>query len=59
LFDLQDQYAVAQVNVVTRFVALYMAMGGGWEGYEVPAPPQPQPALLAAFRRPARPTAQP
>ncbi|MGA2501009.1 MAG: efflux transporter outer membrane subunit [Tepidisphaeraceae bacterium] len=59
LYDLQDQYAVAQVNVVTQFVALYKAMGGGWEGYEVPAPPQPQPALLAAFRRPAPPAPQP
>lgn len=50
LFDLQDQYAVAQANVVREFVALYKALGGGWEGYAAPAaPPPPKPALLAAF----------
>ena len=56
LFDLQDQYAIAQANVVRQFVALYKAIGGGWEGYEAPAPPPPpKPALLAAFDRVAHP----
>jgi NodT family efflux transporter outer membrane factor (OMF) lipoprotein len=50
LFDLQDQYAVAQESLVTQFVALYKALGGGWEGYEAPPPPPPpKPALLAAI----------
>ena len=50
LFDLQDQYAVTQSNVLREFVALYKALGGGWEGYEAPAvPPPPKPALLAAY----------
>ncbi len=50
LFDLQDQYAIAQATVVRDFVALYKALGGGWERYEAPAiPPPPKPALLAAF----------
>ena len=52
LFDLQDQYAVLQANVVRDFVAVYKALGGGWEGYEAPAPPLPsKPALVAAMDR--------
>jgi NodT family efflux transporter outer membrane factor (OMF) lipoprotein len=52
LFDLEDQYAISQANVVRDFVAVYKALGGGWEGYESPAPPPPpRPAILAAFDR--------
>ena len=56
LFELQDQYAIAQESVVREFVALYKALGGGWEGYEAPAPPPPpKPALIAAYDAIAHP----
>ena len=46
--ELEDQYAVAQQNLIYQFVALYKALGGGWEGYEKPpAAPRPLPAVLA------------
>lgn len=52
LYDLEDQYAVAQASVIWQFVALYKALGGGWEGYQAPAPPRPpMPALIAAGQR--------
>lgn len=55
LFDLQDQYAVAQESVIRDFIALYKGLGGGWEGYEAPAPPPPpKPALFAAFETDAQ-----
>jgi NodT family efflux transporter outer membrane factor (OMF) lipoprotein len=48
LFELEDQYAVSQQNLIYQFVALYKALGGGWEGYEKsPAAPRPLPAILA------------
>jgi NodT family efflux transporter outer membrane factor (OMF) lipoprotein len=48
LYDLEDRYAVAQQNLIYQFVALYKALGGGWEGYEKPpCAPRPQPAVLA------------
>jgi NodT family efflux transporter outer membrane factor (OMF) lipoprotein len=50
LDDLEDQYAVVQEAVADQFIALYKALGGGWEGYETPAPPGPRPALFAAGR---------
>lgn len=49
LFDLEDQYAVAQQSVIYEFIAVYKALGGGWEGYEAPPPAaKPRPAVLAA-----------
>ena len=52
LYDLEDQYALAQASLTREFIALYKALGGGWEGYEAPAPPKPPlPALLAAGAR--------
>jgi NodT family efflux transporter outer membrane factor (OMF) lipoprotein len=58
LYDLEDQYAVAQSSVITQFVALYKALGGGWEGFEAPAPPRPpMPAVFAAIERTRRPAA--
>lgn len=51
-YDLQEQYAAAQVSEGEQFVQLYKSLGGGWQGYqEVPAIRRPQPAVIAAFRR--------
>jgi NodT family efflux transporter outer membrane factor (OMF) lipoprotein len=55
LFDLQDQYAVTQENVIRDFISLYKGLGGGWEGFEAPPPPPPpKPALFAAFETDAQ-----
>jgi outer membrane protein TolC len=52
LYDLQEQYATAQVAQGEEFVELYRSLGGGWENYQaVPAIRRPQPAIIAAFRR--------
>jgi outer membrane protein TolC len=51
-YDLQEQYAEAQVTQGEQFVQLYKSLGGGWQGYQaVPAIRRPQPAIIAAFRR--------
>src|SRR5579883_531789 len=51
-YDLEDQYAVAQQAAADQFVALYKGLGGGWEQFQTTPPiRQPQPAILAAFRR--------
>jgi NodT family efflux transporter outer membrane factor (OMF) lipoprotein len=51
-YDLQEQYAEAQVAQGEQFVQLYKSLGGGWENYQaVPAIRLPQPAIIAAFRR--------
>jgi outer membrane protein TolC len=51
-YDLQDQYAVAQVGEAEQFVRLYKSLGGGWQNYQaIPAIRQPQPVIIAAFRR--------
>jgi NodT family efflux transporter outer membrane factor (OMF) lipoprotein len=51
-YDLQDQYAMAQVAQGEQFVQLYRSLGGGWQNYQaVPAIRRPQPAIIAAFRR--------
>lgn len=51
-YDLEQQYATAQVAVGEQFVALYKGLGGGWEQYQsIPPIRQPQPAIVAAFRR--------
>jgi NodT family efflux transporter outer membrane factor (OMF) lipoprotein len=52
LYELQEQYAEAQVGAGEEFVLLYRNLGGGWENYQaVPAIRRPQPAVVAAFRR--------
>jgi hypothetical protein len=49
---LQEQYAVAQVGEAEQFVRLYKSLGGGWQNYQaIPAIRQPQPVIIAAFRR--------
>jgi NodT family efflux transporter outer membrane factor (OMF) lipoprotein len=51
-YDLQIQYADAQVAQGEQFVQLYKSLGGGWENYQaVPVIRRPQPAIVAAFRR--------
>jgi hypothetical protein len=51
-YDLQEQYASAQVAQGEQFVQLYKSLGGGWQGYQaVPPIRQSQPAIIAAFRR--------
>jgi NodT family efflux transporter outer membrane factor (OMF) lipoprotein len=51
-YVLQQEYAAAQVAQGEQFVQLYKSLGGGWEGYQtVPDIRQPQPAIIAAFRR--------
>jgi NodT family efflux transporter outer membrane factor (OMF) lipoprotein len=59
LYDLQEQYAEAQVAQGEQFVQLYKSLGGGWENYQsVPAIRRPQPAIVAAFRRVLSPSPQ-
>jgi NodT family efflux transporter outer membrane factor (OMF) lipoprotein len=51
-YELQEQYATAQVAQGEQFVQLYKSLGGGWQNYQaVPATRRPQPAIVAAFRR--------
>jgi NodT family efflux transporter outer membrane factor (OMF) lipoprotein len=51
-FAIEDQYAVSQEAVAVQYIALYKALGGGWELYdELPPLPDAQPALIAAARR--------
>jgi len=51
-YDLQQQYAVAQVAQGEQFVQLYKSLGGGWQDCQtIPAVRRPQPAIIAAFRR--------
>jgi len=51
-YDLELQYTGAQMTVAEQYVALYKGLGGGWEEYQsIPPIRQPQPAIVAAFRR--------
>ena len=51
-FGLEDQYVIAQQAAAVEFVFLYKSLGGGWELYQdLPPIPEPQPAILATFRR--------
>ncbi len=52
LYDIQEEYAQAQVAEGEQFVQLYRSLGGGWENYQaVPDIQRPLPAIIAAFRR--------
>jgi NodT family efflux transporter outer membrane factor (OMF) lipoprotein len=56
-YDLQEQYAQAQVAQGDQFVSLYKSLGGGWQNYQkVPSIRLPQPAIVAAFRRALNPS---
>jgi NodT family efflux transporter outer membrane factor (OMF) lipoprotein len=49
LFNLQDQYTVAQQAEVVQYISLYKALGGGWENYQdIPPIRNPLPAVIAA-----------
>jgi NodT family efflux transporter outer membrane factor (OMF) lipoprotein len=51
-YALEDQYAVAEQAAALELVALYKALGGGWEQHQsLPPIHRPQPAIEAAFRR--------
>jgi NodT family efflux transporter outer membrane factor (OMF) lipoprotein len=51
-YDLQEEYAEAQVSQGEQFVELYKSLGGGWQDYQsVPKIRLPKPAIVAAFRR--------
>jgi len=51
LYDLQDQYALAQEQAIVQFIALYKGLGGGWERYQkIPPIRKPQPAIVATVR---------
>jgi outer membrane protein TolC len=52
LYDLQDQYAVAQETSIVQFIALCKAIGGGWEPYQrIPPIRWPLPAIAATLRQ--------
>lgn len=49
-FDLNIQYAEAKTDAAKAFIALYKALGGGWEMFEEELPaPIAHPAVVAAF----------
>ena len=59
-YEIQEQYVAAQIAAGEEFVALNRSLGGGWERYQqVPPIRQPQPAVVAAFRRLIEPSEQP
>ena len=46
------QYATARTAAAVDFIALYKALGGGWEMFdEMPPEPSARPAVLAAFEQ--------
>jgi NodT family efflux transporter outer membrane factor (OMF) lipoprotein len=51
-YALEEQYAEAQVAAAGQFIALYRALGGGWENYQaLPPIRRPEPAIIAMFQR--------
>jgi NodT family efflux transporter outer membrane factor (OMF) lipoprotein len=51
-YEIEQQDVSAQTAAAEQFVLLYRALGGGWQNYQsVPDIRQPQPAVIAAFRR--------
>jgi NodT family efflux transporter outer membrane factor (OMF) lipoprotein len=50
-FELEVQYVIAQRMAGVQLVALYKALGGGWENYQAVSPIRiPEPAIAAAAR---------
>ncbi len=55
-FDLDEQYVISQKNAGEQLIAVYKALGGGWEMHQfLPPIREPQPAIIAAARRLAAP----
>jgi NodT family efflux transporter outer membrane factor (OMF) lipoprotein len=51
-YAIEQEDVSAQTSAGEQFVLLYRALGGGWQNYQsVPDIRQPQPAVIAAFRR--------
>lgn len=51
-YNLEQQYVASQQAAAEQFVALYKALGGGWEQYQsLPPVRTPRPAVIAAFTR--------
>ncbi|MDR3425701.1 MAG: efflux transporter outer membrane subunit [Alphaproteobacteria bacterium] len=51
-YALENEYVLSQQAAAEQFIALYKALGGGWEQYQsFPPIRRPQPAILAAFTR--------
>ncbi len=49
-YALEDEYTAGQQSAAEAFVALYKALGGGWQQYQnVPPIRRPLPAVLAIF----------
>jgi hypothetical protein len=47
-----EQKAVEAKAVVLHYIAIYKALGGGWELYtELPPIPTAEPAIIASVRR--------
>jgi NodT family efflux transporter outer membrane factor (OMF) lipoprotein len=56
-YALQEQLVSAQQAVLLAYIALYKALGGGWELYQdIPPIPAPEPAVIASIRRLSMPT---
>jgi NodT family efflux transporter outer membrane factor (OMF) lipoprotein len=49
--ELEIQYAQARADAADSFIAVYKALGGGWEMFDEPLPqPTAKPAIIAAFQ---------
>jgi outer membrane protein TolC len=49
--ELDIQFAQAKTDAANAFIAVYKALGGGWEMFDEPLPePVAQPAIVAAFQ---------
>jgi len=55
-FLLEQEYVVAQQTAADQLIALFNALGGGWEDYQkLPNIRRPLPAVIAALVRSAKP----
>jgi NodT family efflux transporter outer membrane factor (OMF) lipoprotein len=55
-FQLEQDYVAAQQTAADEFIALYKALGGGWEDYQkLPNIRRPLPAVIAALVRSVKP----